>query len=272
MMAPGHAVSGILAGLAAVTLAKALGTPVSPYTTVLGTAVCAGAALLPDLDTPKSTVSGSLGPATRALSRATGELSSAVYRATATERDGQDEEGSHRRLTHTVPWAVLLGMLAWLAAQTLYGMLGVLFLCLSLALRGLIGGWLREMGRDAAWWTTTAGAAALTGAAWLWVPTADMPPWLLGMIVSFGAFTHCLGDTLTKMGAPWLWPLSIAGKRWYDVAPPAALRFRTGGAVENGFIIPLMLTGAVVLGIGAVPGGWNLLGWCWDSVVAAALL
>lgn len=268
-MAPGHAVSGILAGLAAVNTAGALGVPVSPATAVLGTAVCAGAALLPDLDTPRSTVSSSLGPVTRALSKATGELSSAVYRLTATTRDGRDEEGSHRRLTHTVPWATLLGVLAWLAAQHTWGVIGVLFLCLSLALRGLVGGWLREMGRDTAWWSTTLAAAALTGAAWLWVPTADMPPWLLGAIVGFGAFVHCLGDTLTKMGAPWLWPLTLFGKRWYDIAPPATLRFRTGGGVENGLVIPLMLAGSVVLGVGAAPGGWDLLGWCWRSMVAA---
>jgi membrane-bound metal-dependent hydrolase YbcI (DUF457 family) len=67
MMGSTHAMSGAMtAGLAAA--AAAFATHLAPWELVLGTAVCAGAAVLPDVDHPNSGVSQTFGPATRGFS------------------------------------------------------------------------------------------------------------------------------------------------------------------------------------------------------------
>lgn len=63
---------------------------------------------------------------------------------------------------------------------------------------------------------------------------------------------HCWGDSLTESGCPWLWPLPIAGRRWYPVGLPQVLRFRTGSVVETVVLLPVF----TVAGIAA--GWWTL--------------
>jgi membrane-bound metal-dependent hydrolase YbcI (DUF457 family) len=247
MMGPGHAVSGLIVGLA---VAQAAGLTLSQA--YVAAAICAGAALLPDIDNPSATVSRVFGPASQAFSRVVNDVSGAVYRGTKTRVD-KDRDGGHRGLTHTWPFAVAVGMVSTWAATYEAGMLAILFLCLSLALRGLAADVAKRLG----WIATTLAALACTATVAIWFP--PLPGWT-GLLVGFGCLVHCWGDSLTLAGCPWLWPFVIRGKRWYDVATPGFLRFRAGGTGERWVMMPLMITGAAAEMCTIIPGGWAWLG------------
>lgn len=72
VMGPTHAASGAAAWLlTAPTLTAAVTThTMHPTQAFVGAAVCAGSALLPDIDLPSSTVSRSFGPARRSSATA----------------------------------------------------------------------------------------------------------------------------------------------------------------------------------------------------------
>lgn len=268
MMGPGHAVSGAAAGLYAATLARDLGLlDIGPAATLTGAALCAGAALLPDLDHPNATVAKAFGPASVALARGTNAVSAAVYGLTKTGVD-EDRDGGHRGLTHTTVFAVVLGGLVAVLADVLPGSVPVLlFVLLVLALRGLIPNLQKKMRRPGErrrirtprWWRQAKGvlgiwtlAAALT---WLLsgaVPASDVGAWL-GAMVTLGCFVHCIGDAITEMGCPMLWPVPIARQRWFLFGPPRPLRFKAGGAVERWLVMPVLTLVAVALTVLAVP-------------------
>src|SRR5690606_41513753 len=83
LMAPSHAATGLLAGVLA-TAAVAPFMAVGPMELAAGAAIGAGAALLPDIDHPNSTATGSQGPLTRLLSAGARQFSAWVYHATLT--------------------------------------------------------------------------------------------------------------------------------------------------------------------------------------------
>ena len=246
MMGPGHALTGAILGLAA---GGATGQSLASTATLAG--IGAGAALLPDIDNPSATVSRILGPASQWVSRRVNAMSALVYDATKTARD-DDRDGGHRGVTHTWPFAAAVGIGTWLAAQHVIGAALVLFLCFSLALRGLLAGIARRLG----WIATTAVSAGLTAAGVIWMPPA--PQWV-GVTVGAGSLLHCWGDSLTLLGCPWMWPLRIRGKRWYGIATPGFLRFRAGGDVERWAIMPVLTALTLGLTVTAIPGGWAWL-------------
>ncbi|MGI0070155.1 MAG: metal-dependent hydrolase, partial [Nitrosopumilaceae archaeon] len=132
-------------------------------------------ALVPDIDCPGSTVTKSLPVIGKPISWFIRKLSHAVYMATKGPRD-EDWEGTHRHLSHTIVFALVIG--------------------------------------------TGLGAVLLP-----WFG----PHWALifGGAAALGCWTHCLGDSLTEMGCPWLWPLPIAGETWYEIRTPSLIRFHT---------------------------------------------
>ena len=80
VMGPTHAVSGALVGLlVADVLPPEWGGPASTAETFAFAAVCAGSALLPDLDTPQSTVARSFGPVSQVAARGIDNLSLGYY-------------------------------------------------------------------------------------------------------------------------------------------------------------------------------------------------
>lgn len=118
MMGRTHATSGAalwLAGTAAVTH---LGVHLNLFHTAIGTAVCAAAALWPDLDHPSSKVARSLGLPTRLLAKLVGRLCAALHKATKTPKDRADLDG-HRTLTHTIVWALASGLVVTAALLAL---------------------------------------------------------------------------------------------------------------------------------------------------------
>ncbi|MHA6782914.1 metal-dependent hydrolase [Pseudonocardia saturnea] len=248
MLGVSHATSGAVLGLAVAGYApQVLGVSPAAGTVVTFAAVCAGAALLPDLDHPSSTATTHFTAASFLASNVVRPLSGLVYRLTRARRD--TGKGTHRGLTHTVVGAALLGLAINLASAR-WGtpvLIGTLFVCLALAIKGL----------DA----IVPGppslviAAGLTFAVEQYVPggTAGTAGWL-GTAVTLGMIVHSVGDAITESGAPLLWPLPIRHRRWYPVGSPRPMRFRTGGRVEAWVVAPALTVATFVLAMLVVPG------------------
>jgi len=252
MMGRSHAATGVLAGVA---VAAAFGAHGSDY--FILAAVGAGAALLPDLDEPGSTVGRSLGGLTQGVSRWTRRLSSAAFRATATrwdtgrirrEEDGEGlAPGGHRHLTHTLPAVAVYGLLAWGTASL--GPIGLGVTVAAMAALGL-GLVLREIGvhstprrRDDESTMAWRARARMAGLQTVGVLAVGLgmgavvldggAPWLVGVTVAVGALVHIGGDWLTRAGVPLAWPVPYRGKRWRMFRSPVA--FHTGKSkVEDG--------------------------------------
>jgi membrane-bound metal-dependent hydrolase YbcI (DUF457 family) len=248
-----HALSGAALGLAVVGVVPQLlhlgpvGEAPSAGTVLTFAAVCAGAALLPDLDHPSSTATRHFSAASWVACHLVRPLSRLMYDLTRGRRD--TGRGSHRGFTHTVVCAVLLGLGVSLASAR-FGtpvLVGTLFVCLALAIKGL----------DA----LVPGppslviAAGLTYAVEQVVPggTSGTAGWL-GIAVTLGMVVHAAGDAVTESGAPLLWPLPIRQRHWYPVGSPRPLRFRTGGRVEAWLVAPALTVAVFLLAAYVVPG------------------
>ncbi|APE12522.1 MULTISPECIES: metal-dependent hydrolase [Rhodococcus] len=231
VMGPTHAMSGAAAGLVMATvLPPEWGGPTSLAGAFVFAGVTAGAALLPDLDSPQATVARSFGPASQALAHVVEKGSLAIYAATSTRKDDSRTNG-HRTATHTLAFAVLAGVLVsgLVSAFAKPAVLGVLFVMLGLALRGLFPKWVKK--ND--WVAVTGVAAALSMITW-WAWPETVSGVALGAAVTVGVVAHLLGDAGTKMGVPLLAPfVSINGKRWWDVAPPSLLRIKASGVADQ---------------------------------------
>jgi membrane-bound metal-dependent hydrolase YbcI (DUF457 family) len=245
--------SGAAIGLAVAGFAPRIaGVEPSAGTVLTFAAVCAGAALLPDLDHPSSTATRRFSAASWVASRAVRPLSALVYDLTRGRRD--TGRGTHRGLTHTVAGAVLLGI-GVNAASARWGtpvLVGTLFVCLALAIKGL--------DRLVPGPPSLVIAAGLAYAVEQSVPggTAGTAGWL-GTAVALGMVVHAVGDAVTESGAPLLWPVPIRQRRWYPVGSPRPLRFRTGGRMEALVVAPVLTVATVVLAVAVVPGAFPLL-------------
>jgi membrane-bound metal-dependent hydrolase YbcI (DUF457 family) len=176
MMGTQHALTGALAWSGFITA-----FPQQVLPTALGYAVCAGSALLPDIDHPGSTISKSLGPVTKGLCLVVTWLS-----------------GGHRRGTHSLfGCAVFTGLVALAEhfRDTLAGGIAtaVVLLLLLFPIPRLLRlpGLYDEM-------------IAVALAVVLVVQGADLS--LLPLWVAIGTLTHLLGDAITKQGIPVWWP------------------------------------------------------------------
>jgi membrane-bound metal-dependent hydrolase YbcI (DUF457 family) len=282
MMKNGHAFSGLAVGLAVGLLTKA-----PPALGITNAAIVAGAALIPDIDQPQATIARVFGPVSQAFARRVNDVSAAVYERTAAPLD-DERDGGHRGLTHTLVFAAALGLLCSFGAQWTAGLAAVLFLCVSLALRGLLGNWASQQGRVRrrtrsralralrrvlaklrGWVVTTLIAAALTTVLVLALPEG-YGTGQLGLLVGLGCAVHCWGDSLTLSGCPWLFPIKINGQRWYPIGTPEFLRFRAGGTGEKRLVLPGWIAAAAALAFTYVPGGWAVLGSLGGQALALA--
>lgn len=243
MMGRTHALTGLVAGLAAAPLVGAD----TAHTAVAFAAVTAGFALLPDLDHPGASASRLLGPLTGGLSRLLRGASAVSYRLTKGRRD-EHGAGTHRHLTHTVAFAAALGGLTAWATHTggPWAVAGVALFALLLA-ESVLGDWLLPVtGGAVTWWAASSPYGVLE--------LAPLAGWL-GIAVALGCVAHCLGDAITLSGCPFLWPLPIAGETWYEIRPPRWLRIRTGAIAETWLIFPAFAVAAVLL----MPGATDLI-------------
>lgn len=210
-----HAASGGLAFAASAPLLSVLGIDLSAVGLAVGVVAAAGAALLPDLDHPSSTVARALGPLSGALARIVAAVS-----------------GGHRHGTHSLVGVASFTVLAVLADQVgTAGRTVVAVLLLVLASAGLH----LRLSRPPILHLAVCGLVGF-------VLIAACPAVSVGVIpaaVAIGAATHLLGDALTREGIPILWPFR------HDRVRLASLK--TGGLAERLLIGPGMLVAACVL-------------------------
>lgn len=229
MMGPSHAATGAAAWLALtgpISPVAALHMP--PELQLLGALTTAGAALISDWDHPRATIAHALPPVTEWISRG--------IRAVA---------GGHRQGTHS-----LLGIAAFTAVAVAeanlqvpiggrvyapgQGIIAAFLVAVAakalrlLPGRGFVAGWL--LGAAVAVLGTVLG-----GGLW-WIPAS----------VAIGVTVHILGDALTCVGVPLLWP---ARPR-----PPLPLPFWTS-------------TGRFRLSLLGTTGSWRE--WAFVSIVTA---
>jgi len=181
-----HALSGAAAWLAAApVIVDAAGLPVGVAELLAGAAVAAGAAMLPDLDHPSAGIAGTLGPATRLLTRAVAAVA-----------------GGHRQATHSLAFALLTAAGAGLAVtHSPTAALVVAGVCVAFGVRALGPDELRDdpiLDLELA-----AAAAAVTALVWATVTTWSWLPYA----VAVGCALHLAGDALTPRGVPLWWPL-----------------------------------------------------------------
>lgn len=231
---PTHAMSGAAVGLALATALPvewggATGTP-----EILAYAgITAGAALLPDLDAPGSTVARAFGPVTGLLSRAVSTASVVIVNATRGRREPRIP-GAHRTATHTLLFALAAGACAWGIGGVagVNGVIGMLVFFAGLALRGLFPKWAKHRGGL----VVVLVAVVLGVAAYQTVP-ALQTPLLPASAVTAGVLTHLLGDSLTKTGVPLTSPLiPWRGRRWWDWTLPGVLTIRTSGPADHALL------------------------------------
>ena len=181
-MGRNHALLGAAGYLGLAAAAPTLvSTHPTPATLFAGTLVCAGVALLPDIDHPEATVSRSLGPVSWFGSRAINVLA-----------------GGHRKGTHTVwAWFAVSAFAYWALRSPAASWVTLLLaiFAVSLLLKVLTHA-------DGA---VCAILAAVFGAAAVLFAGADHT-WLLGAVI-IGYGLHLLGDIITTEGIPLFAPI-----------------------------------------------------------------
>ncbi|CUU54699.1 LexA-binding, inner membrane-associated putative hydrolase [Parafrankia irregularis] len=223
-----HVLSGGVAWLAAAPLLsreELLGShalSLSSSQLIAGAVVAAGAGLLPDIDHPSGRIANTLGPLTKTLCRWVSRLS-----------------GGHRHATHSLLFAVAMGILMGLLAEHFrYGWWAALFVLVGFGLRGL---GLDFKGHDV--WSGLKDCLTAGIAVYL---MRDLDMGFAGYAVTIGALAHLLGDCLTPRGCPLLWPVNW---RMETVLVP-----RTNGTVERKVVVPVLFCAAVILTTGTLVG------------------
>jgi membrane-bound metal-dependent hydrolase YbcI (DUF457 family) len=237
MMGPSHALSGAAVWLAGSwALNHFTGYDQSPLAIAIGTAVCAGGALFPDLDLSGkvtrnqggATVARTFGVFSLFVAECIEKMSLGVYYATKLSKDPRRNNG-HRTFTHTLPFTGLVGWgtTALCGHFGRWAVLGVVFFMVGLALRGLFDEWAQRAG----WVIITIVSAVVA-----WFTFLNLPPDrgypMLGLAVGVGCFVHILGDMVTKNGVPLLWPIPLGRRMWRMIGVPHSLAVRVGGTVE----------------------------------------
>lgn len=268
VMGPTHAMSGAAVWLAGATLA---GTTVASFTTdslpvlLMGTVITAGAALGPDIDSHSSTIVNSFGAAGKAAHAGVNTMSVAVYDATKTRKD-QNRNNGHRTLFHTPLMAIVLGVLVALGSSMggsmeiaghaySYGQifsLVTMFIFLHIALAGLFEKQIKNARRKYGPYIMMLVSAVITFVTAAFLPENGTYAWL-GFSVGLGWFMHLMGDAITKMGVPLLFPIKFHGKRWWDVTLPSFMRIKAGGTFEYVVLLPLLTVLTVALLLWNVP-------------------
>jgi membrane-bound metal-dependent hydrolase YbcI (DUF457 family) len=254
VMGPTHAVSGAATWLAGCWVAGHWWAyHPGPVQLGVGAAVCAGSALLPDLDLSGrvtrnkggATVAHTFGVVSLFVAECVEKISLGVYKLTRMPRDPVRHNG-HRTLTHT--WAFNLGLgvgIGWLCTR--YGrwaVLAVLFVAFGLAIRGLLAEWAKKRG----WLLTTLLSAAAAAVGYAMLPAGRGYP-MIGAAVAAGGIVHTFGDMITREGCPVLWPLPTGRKMWREFGVPDALAVEVGGGMERRFLLPVFTIIAIAAGI-----------------------
>lgn len=258
MMGKSHAITGAglwLAGWSWTSVAG-LANPGLDVLTV-GTMLCTGAALLPDLDHPESRLAHSGGLITEKFAKTVGRIGAGIHAATKLDADRPDRDG-HRTITHTFVFALLAGVLVSgvtgldrVAGPIPVGKLVAAVLVLAftgLGYAAVRSAWGGRRKKVKVWGKRSRPRHKSTVLAWtLAIYTFVIVPagaWWIGLAIGAGCFIHCLGDIITESGCPVLWPLPIPStelrspargrprvptrvwRTWYLVGTPRWMRFK----------------------------------------------
>ncbi|WP_405146472.1 metal-dependent hydrolase [Sphaerisporangium sp. NBC_01403] len=221
LIAPGLTALPALGGLAG-ELTPVVANVLSPGELIAGALVCAGAAMLPDLDHPHATIAQTFGPATWVLSKAFNWAS-----------------GGHRHATHSLLFAIAAGIGCHVLADHYpIGRDIVVILMIGLALRSI------GIGVPGKTITSALVNIGLTAGTFVLFHSRDVGYLWLGLAITIGCLAHVVGDCLTERGCPVLWPLK---HRWLL---PYRIGIKTGRAFEIKILGPVL--SVVVIGLLAV--------------------
>src|SRR5258705_2853207 len=234
MMGPSHALSGAAVWLAgSYGLAELASYHQTPVELAVGTAMCAGGALLPDLDLSGrvttdqggATVAHTFGFFSLFIAEVVEKVSLGIYDLTRTRRDPHLHNGN-RTFTHTLPFNVGVGFGIFELCLHFgkWAVLSVLFVTFAMALRGLFEKWAKRAG----WVIVTLTALAATGFAFTRLDGGRGYP-MLGVALGVGGIVHLLGDMLTSHGCPVLWPIPTGRRMWRGPGAPHAHAPPLGG-------------------------------------------
>jgi membrane-bound metal-dependent hydrolase YbcI (DUF457 family) len=238
MMGPSHALSGAAGWLAgSLALQHFAHLHQTPAQLAVGTVMCAGGALLPDLDMSGrvtankggATVARTFGVLSLFVAECVEKLSLGIYLLTKGRRD-PDRDNGHRTFTHTLPFniGVGVGMFQLCLHFGKPAVLSVLFVTFAMALRGLFEKWAERAG----WLTVTLMAALATFVTYEVLPAGRGYP-ILGVAIGLGGLIHIIGDMLTRHGCPVLWPIPTGpGRMWRCIGLPDSMAVKVGGRTE----------------------------------------
>ncbi|HKD97976.1 MAG TPA: metal-dependent hydrolase [Micromonosporaceae bacterium] len=266
MLGPSHALSGAAVWLTgSLALDQFAHYHQSPAQLAIGTAMCAGGALIPDLDLSGrvttdqggATVAHTFGVVSLFLAEVIEKISLGIYDITRTRRDPHRHNG-HRTFTHTL---IFNGLLGWgvFEACLHFGEIAVLitlFLTFAFALRGLFPKWAKRAG----WIITTGAAGYMTWWAHGHLVANKGYP-VLGIAVGVGGIVHLLGDMITSHGCPAFWPVPLKRQTWHCIGVPDKRAVKVGGKAE----VLVLRTVFLIIAIAAVAGLSH--GWVRDQVI-----
>lgn len=223
----------------------------TPAIVFLAALVVSGASLISDLDNSVSTAKNSLGLLGNSLSVFFRGSSRFIQSTIRTKRDNPDGD-PHRGFWHTIPAALLLGFLTWLATgiptvislpllgEVTLGWIGALiiaYISIQLSFAGLFSKIIKKVLKgSASFEAVSVTVAMIATTATFWTIPKDESFWWLSVAVTVGVITHILGDTFTTAGTPLLFPLKIKGKLWWTIR---FLPIKAGGLTEKYVFIPL---------------------------------
>lgn len=275
VMGPTHAMSGAALWIGAAAMSAPLIGHGSLPMVALGAAVCAGSALLPDIDCPGSlstkdgsTVVRAFGIPGEIVGHTMNTVALTVYNLTKSRKD-QPKTNGHRTLTHTAVFTAGLGVLVSIGCSlpgTFHAFgrswgtgnviaLLTMWACLHLAMFGLIEKWTKKQRAKYGLLAVMAISAAATAATASQLDRTSGGFAWLGIAVGAGALMHCVGDAITKAGVPFLWPIPIHGKRWWDLTLPSFMRIRAGGLFEYTILLPVLTIYTFAAALWLIPGG-----------------
>lgn len=243
MEAGGHACTGALAGaLTSSAIGAATGAHLGASGTAVGALLGAGAALLPDLDADGATAYRSGGPVTWILGETFQLLARVAYRRTRLPHDPPGD-GEHRGLVHTPVFAAVLGLgvsLGSLITPWVTAVVMVLVLAPGIGALSRSGpAWIRRKFHTHRDLPAMLAAVAVTTGLWFTGSVAGLG-WYAGASVAVGMIVHSAGDSATRSGIPWCWPIrrgcdkcssrsSCEGSRWRrSHILPEFMRWRVG--------------------------------------------
>lgn len=214
-----------------------------------------GAGMIPDLDNTNSRAKSDLGVFGNIISGFFRVSSIAIQSVIRTKHDSP-EPNPHRGFWHTIPAAVISGLLVYLGTkigghiniphfgEVTWGnivALCVIFILTHLTLSTLAKELMDKIKKSKI--TGELGALLvsfiLSLVVFLQLPT-DVDFWWLGISVAFGMFLHTFGDAFTTMGSPLAFPVPIKGKSWWNIRLLGGT-IKAGGEVEKWVFTPTFI-------------------------------